>query len=447
MHKIFTNNKNNDDRSTRVKKNVLIIVSIKGISIFITFLIMRASYHYLNASLYGIWLTIFSVVSWFSILDVGIGNGLKNKLSEALALNNKTTGKEIVSTSYIVVGTILFFFMIVYLIVSKYISWVSILNISTSIDESQINSLMKFLIPCFLLIFLFSLINNVALAFQESYVPGIITLLSNSLVLVGIFLIPNTDGSLSLTWFGYLYGNISLLVVLLFSFIFYKFKYYEVKPAILGFNRIHIKELFNLSIKFFILQLCGILIFFVDNIIINRYLGPEQVVSYQSVYKIFSVFLMIHGLIMTPLWSAFTESYVKNDFSWIRATIRKLLIIMIPIIFFLIIVCLLCDRIIDFWFGNNIEVRSSLVLLMALFVFIMMYNNIFAYFLNGISKINIQMMCGITGALINFPLAIYLAVTLQMGISGVVLSTIISLLPSSVLTTVQTILILRRNHM
>lgn len=43
----------------------------------------------LNQDRYGIWLTITTIVSWIAFFDIGLGNGLRNKLAESIACKDE----------------------------------------------------------------------------------------------------------------------------------------------------------------------------------------------------------------------------------------------------------------------------------------------------------------------------------------------------------------------
>lgn len=60
---------------------------------------------------YAVWLTLTSLVSWIALFDIGLGNGLRNRLSETLAKNDITQSKKYISTAYcgvIIVAMFLF---------------------------------------------------------------------------------------------------------------------------------------------------------------------------------------------------------------------------------------------------------------------------------------------------------------------------------------------------
>src|ERR1700761_9345113 len=93
-------------RTAKANKNIIYSFLIKGLSIGCPFALVSLTLHYLDKERYGIWLTMASIVGWFSFFDVGIGNGLRNKLSEALAKGDTALAKIYVSTSYACVGGI-----------------------------------------------------------------------------------------------------------------------------------------------------------------------------------------------------------------------------------------------------------------------------------------------------------------------------------------------------
>ena len=55
---------------------------------------------YVDNECYGVWLALSSMVVWISFFDIGINNGLRNKLTAALAHNDYNLGRKYVSTTY-----------------------------------------------------------------------------------------------------------------------------------------------------------------------------------------------------------------------------------------------------------------------------------------------------------------------------------------------------------
>jgi O-antigen/teichoic acid export membrane protein len=56
----------------------------------------------LGETMYGIWVLVGSITASFYILDLGFSSAVQRFISDALALNNKLLGKEVVSTAWLV---------------------------------------------------------------------------------------------------------------------------------------------------------------------------------------------------------------------------------------------------------------------------------------------------------------------------------------------------------
>src|ERR1035437_1248303 len=72
-------------RTVRAKKNITISLVLRGVSIFISLIMVPLTIHYISPVKYGIWITLSSIVGWFGFFDIGLGHGLRNRFAEALA--------------------------------------------------------------------------------------------------------------------------------------------------------------------------------------------------------------------------------------------------------------------------------------------------------------------------------------------------------------------------
>jgi O-antigen/teichoic acid export membrane protein len=92
-------NKGND-RSVNALKNILASLLIRGCSISISLGLVPLTIHYVNPTGYGVWITLSSIIGWFSFFDIGFGHGLRNKFAEALATGQNELARIYVSTTY-----------------------------------------------------------------------------------------------------------------------------------------------------------------------------------------------------------------------------------------------------------------------------------------------------------------------------------------------------------
>ena len=83
--------------------------------------------------------------------------------------------------------------------------------------------------------------------------------------------------------------------------------------------------------------------------------------------------------------------------------------------------------IIQLWIGGDLKLPMALIVSMGGFVIISAWNNIFAFVVNGIGQIKLQLCTAMIAMIINIPLAIYFTKYLGFGVNGIVLATCASL--------------------
>lgn len=191
----------------------------------------------------------------------------------------------------------------------------------------------------------------------------------------------------------------------------------------------------TLGLKFFVIQISFVVLYETSIIIIAQLFGPAEVTPYNIAYKYFSVFPMIFGIIMIPFWSAYTEAYVKKDYDWIRASMKKLIRIWLLFSLGALVMLFFSNKIYTLWVGTAIKVPFLLSATIAFYIILNAWNMIFSVFLNGVGKIKLQLYFAIIGSLINIPLALFLGK--QIGISGVVLSTCILAIANAIWSPLQ----------
>jgi O-antigen/teichoic acid export membrane protein len=405
--------------------------------------LVPVSIAYLGNVEYGIWLTLASILSWLINLDFGIGNGLRNKLAESLALNDLKLARIYVSTAYIVFSIGITFAFLIYLAVHGMLNWASILQ--APLDYANLlNTLVLWIIVLFLVQFLLKLLTSIINADQRPALNGVLSLSINALILLAVFILSQTTQK-SFVAFAIVSSGVPVLVLFAASFFLFSGHYKNISPSIRFIDFKYSSNLVKLGMQFFIIQISGLIVFTTDNIIIAQLFGPEQVVIYNIAYKYFYMIPLVFNVVLAPFWSAFTEAYVKKEYSWIRNAVQKLLLIWALLSFIAVLMIIISNIVYSIWVGSEMQVPFILSVFTGAFVIIANWNNIFAYFINGVGKIRIALYYSIFTALLNIPLSILLAKQFGLGISGVILATNICLIIASVWSPVQYYKIINNN--
>jgi O-antigen/teichoic acid export membrane protein len=427
-------------RTKAVKFHVSLTFVYRALAIGLSLSLVPLTIDYLGIEQFGVWMVILSVMIWVTFFDIGLGHGLRNKLAEALAANDIGLARKYVSTACLAISFIAFTFFVILAFAVPFAPWDKIFN-TTAVSNPELAKVV-FVIGTFVLLnFVLLLSNQVFFAYQKASFAALQPVLLNFFVLVAVLVLTHHAPG-NLFYLALFYGlSMTLSSFLLLSY-FVK-KHSEVMPSVKYIDLSKIKELTSLGVKFFIIQIASLVIFTTDNMIITQVLGPEYVTPYAVVFNLFSIITIGHTILVTPLWSAYTDAYSKGDIRWIRSVLKKLNLLMIPVVIVVLLLVLFARDIISIWVGPEIEVSNLLVKFMGVFVVVSVWSNIYAYFVNGIGKVKPQLFSSIVAALINIPLSVYFAEFLGMGPSGVILGTIASLSLFAIIGPIQTYLILR----
>ncbi len=423
------------ERTVRAKKNILASFFLKGINIGSGLIIVPLAIEYLDPTRYGIWLTINSVVMLFGFMDVGLGHGLRNKFAEAMAQNNKTLAKKIVSTGYFTIAAIAVGFFLLFATANQFLDWSKLLN-APEIPKDELKTLTFIVFGFFSMRLVLRLIGNILLADQKPALKDLVETSGKLLNLLIIFLLIKTTKG-SLLNLGMSYSIAPVIMLFLFSLFFFHSSYRAIAPSYSYFDSTLVKYLLNLGGKFFIIQLAIVVLYTTDNIIISHLFSPSEVTPYQIAHRYFGLVLMGTTIIITPFWSAVTEAYSKGEIEWIKNSIKKLIKFWGIILSILLIMLLLSDKFYQLWLGNKVTIPFILSLSWAIFIGVQVLGSVFTHFINGIGKMKLSLYTATANMLINIPLSIFFAKYLSFGVVGVLCATFISVFFTTILRIIQ----------
>lgn len=426
------------ERSILVKKNILLSFALQGISVLCSFLLLPITLHYLKAEEYGVWLTLSSIITWFNVCDIGIGMGLKNKLGEALALEDYELGKKYVSVTYALFSIIMIGFLVVFIPINYLLNWNSILNINT-LSNSELASIVLIVVVFFCLNFIFKTIGVILAANQRPSISSLIGVISSIISLVIIWLITMTV-SPSLKYVALVFSSAPVLVSFLGSIYLFNGRYKKIKPNIRYVDFSYAKSLVGLSLKFFVLQVSGIIVFTTANMIITQTIGPKDVTVYNICFKYFNIVTLAFNLLLGPMWPAYTNAYALGDFKWMSSGIKRTQQLWVLSSVGTIILLVISPFIYELWIGDEVYIPMNLSIAMAIYVIIGNWNNIYAQMLAGVGKVRLSVFNSFFNALIFIPLSIILSK--RYGVLGVTIAMTLTILTSTFWQPIQSLKII-----
>jgi O-antigen/teichoic acid export membrane protein len=413
------------ERSILAKKNILASFFIKGFSIAISLLIVPLSLKYVNPSQYGIWLTLSSMVAWISFFDIGFTQGLRNKFAEAKAKGDILLARIYVSTTYFYIGLIFIIVWVVLLIVSQIVNWQTLLNIPADL-EKEVSRVVIIIFTYFCFQFVFRIINTMLIADQKPAKASFLDLSGQMVSLIIIFLLTRfTKGSL--INLGLAIGIAPTMVILAANLILFKTQYKDYQPSIKLAKKEYAKDIMNLGLKFFVLQISSIVQFQTTSFLIAHYFSTLQVTTYNIAYKYFFTLQMIFMILLSPLWSGATDAYNSGDIQWIKSVVKKYLLFLIPLIMLGAVMLAFAKPVYDLWLGKNtVDIKFHISLLCYIFFSTGMFASIFVAVINGIGALKIQFITSILTSIGFLVISIMLIKRFHLGVESILIASIVS---------------------
>lgn len=425
-----TLNKNKD-----IVQNVVFAFIVRGLSMIVSLFTMPAYIRYFqNQTVLGLWFTILSVLNWVLMFDLGLGNGLRNKLPHALAENDYDKARKYISSTYLSVIVLIAVLSALSMLVFRFIPWNTIFNIDYAlISHEVLVQSVKIVFIGIMLQFLLKLIASILYALQRSSIVNFLSLLSSVLIYIFVRMAPSSgleQNLIRMSWVNVFAVNIPLIAA---TVIIFSTKLKNCRPSFKMYSKKYAREILKIGGVLLWLQIVFMVISSTNEFLISHLTSPDSVVEYQIYFKIFNAFSSIFSLALVPIWSAVTKAHAEKSYSWIMK-LYNLLLIMAALAFMVeLAIVPFLQWLVNIWLqGSSITVKMPYAIAIAISNSIFVLHNVNTSLGNGMSYFKTQIIWMSFAALVDIPLA-YLFVNLTGSWIGVIIANIIALLPYEIL--------------
>ncbi len=402
-------NQKTDKRSSLLIKNVMASFVIKGWSALVVLLMVPLTLKILGVYNNGVWLTISSILIWIDLMDIGLGNGLRNAVSHFVAMGDSENVRKAVSSTFFMLVVI----VIPILLVLSVVIWCCDMYEALGVDPQMMDDLNTTLTVALVLAsttFILKATGSFYMGLQLPAVNNLIVCIGHTLALV-------------LTFILYLMGVHSLLMVVFVNtvslvltwaavlpYTFLK-AYPQYRPSVGHIDLKLARSLCSTGIQFFVIQICGVLLFMTTNILISKWFSPAEVTPYQVAYRYFNIAFVAFSTICIPFWNATADAYSRKDYAWIRQASHKLNLVMMGVFVLLVIMVVVSGGVYLIWIGDEVQIPFELSLCTAFYIFILCLSQRYSYILNGLNELRIQLVFIVGATIVFYPLAWYVCKT------------------------------------
>ena len=385
-----------DNRSRKIQHNVYITIVCKAIVALITFVQVPLVLGCLGEYQNGVCLTISSLLLWIDIMDVGLGNGLRNRLAEFLAHDKLDDARQVVSSTFAMLALIIIPVSIILCFLIGLCDTNSMLNVDCGI----IPNLSEILIVGVAFVcatFIFKFIGNFYMGLQMPAASNVLQALGMTLglLLTWLLAISNHGTLLNIV----MVNTASPLLVYLMAYPYtFCYKHRELAPAVSHINMSAIKDLFGIGSRFFLIQLGALFLFASSNFLISALYSPKEVTPFQIAFRYMNILVTLFTIIVMPLWNATTDAYHRGDWEWIRQADKRMTRISAGFTLLAILMVMASPLFYKLWINGLSNVPLSYTILMGLYTLTIVISMRYSYFLNGIGALQLQVIMTITDA-------------------------------------------------
>lgn len=417
-------------------------VASRGLALSLSFVAIPFAVSYLGAERYGAWMTISSMLTWLTVADLGIGNGLTNALSATFKRPSGPSAQGYVASSFWALAGVSALLAFSMAAAWPWVDWADLLHVMKEPGRREIAAAVAVAFTLFLLAFPFMILEKIYLSFQQGALANAWALVDSVAGLVALLAATLTSGGL--VGFVAAVGGAHLAVAVANAWWLFWQHRPDLRPAIRKVEAEGVRRLGFAAAQFFAVQIIGILLFSTDNIIVARVIGVSEVTPYSVAFKLFSVPLLYVTLHAPYLWPAYAEARARGDGQWIRRA--HLFSVASSSAVALILAAVLASfgqSIIRSWAGPAAVPSKAVLWWMAAWAVVCAPATAVASMLSAIGQLRGQIVYGSVAAFANTGLSIFWA--RAYGPAGVIAGTVVSYtLCAAVPASIEAARILRR---
>lgn len=380
--------KTNDGRNKMLRKNILFSALLKAVGLLTSLLIVPVTLDYLDNEVYGIWMTMSSILYWFSFFDVGLGNGMRNYLTQSLSCGDYKAARSYLSTTFLLLACIALGAALLCVLPLTLLDMNSVFN-TAAISGDELRAVMIVAVSFTLILFVVKNVGYIFVALQKYAVNDLLIVAGNVAALFIIYILTRTTES-NLLYVVLAFTAIPVLVYFIACIPIFR-RYPQLLPTRNSIDKSLGKKIVGKGLGFFFIQITSCLVIYgSSNLFITQFSGPESVTTYNIAYRFFNLLAIAYTIVISPMWSAYTDAYVKGDTLWIASTFGKAIKLWLLSVAGGAVMLGCSGAFYSLWIGDAVNIPFEVSLCVWLYISMFNFNNCVTYLLNGLNKIRVQ---------------------------------------------------------
>lgn len=308
-------------RTRRLFTGIASAVVSRGVAAVAPLLLVPITFGYLGTHVYGLWMAVLSLTSMAVWADLGLGNGLMTRLSQAVALRDLDQARRLVASAYALLATFAVIVLALLALVVPWVPWDVLFNVTDARGAELAPPIALVALGAFVVNVPLSLVQRIQYAHQE-------VTQSNVWVAIGSLT------AVALAWVAVQAYAGALVVVLavaagpilgnLLNTAWFVHRHREVVPSRRDVGGEAARSLVGLGGRFLVITLMSAVALNVDTIIVAHTSGLDEAAVFAVAVRALTALGLLVTLVNLPLWPANAEAMATGDLAWVERTTRRM---------------------------------------------------------------------------------------------------------------------------
>ena len=367
-------------RTRRLLINVLGGIAGRAFGLAAPFLLMPAMLAYLGTVRFGIWMTAVSLTSMAMFSDLGIGNGLLTRLSNAHGRQDDEAARSDIATAYLLLcavavalAALLGLLLGAALLIGH--------GLRLPAPDRQASAIVAACFAGFLATIPANVIQRVMYARQDILLNNLWQIGGSALAVGTCF------AAIAAGWPAWsvvlIYGMAPVAMMAASALVYFR-QHRQIAPRWSAARWQSGRQLLAIGSRFLVLGIVTSVALNADNAIIAAATDAKTVTDYSVPARLGSLLGLLVTTIYLPLWSANGEALARGDHEWVRHnTYRMAAAGGSAVALAAIMLALSGDHLIGLWMGRSFPHQQIVLLQMGLFSTIMAAASPFQMVLNS----------------------------------------------------------------
>lgn len=309
------------ERYRRIVFTTASAIAVRAVGVAVGLVTVPLLLGYLGKEGYGLWTAITTVVSWATLFDFGLSNGLLNLISRAHGREDAEEATRLFSTAFLALSALAIPLALATAVALPWVPWASLLGARGAMDEGTVRAGVAVALGAFIVSLPLGTVSQLYSGYQKTYLTNAFALLGSVFTLGAIALAIHLKAPLPLL---VLAVSATGLLPPLLALGYARKALPWIRVRARHASRAALRALTERSVPIFLYQVGALAVNETQVLILARRSGLATVTDYSVATRLYLVIVSVIQLGTSSFVPPFREARERGDHAWALRAFRHL---------------------------------------------------------------------------------------------------------------------------